>query len=480
MPREEQVDMISLLASSRPHEKRFTVSSKPSILPQFMCDAQLLRFIHRNAISNACKYGKAGGQVVTELQYDSENEFMTVNVINLPGDGHEALVELGDQASQFVFKQGHRLHGQLPLSNRDDREISISAGDGAWIMKKCATILGGDIHIAFNPNRTISSLSFPVKPISSNDTVEKLDPHFLVPASTVGIAIDDSKVQRKLLYRLFEMIGIQESNRLILGANTDEIIQFSEIVQAVVEEAPTDAKILIIADEHLDIVEANDHHRTISGSMCVQQLREDLSPEDEQRILTLVRSANDTKQDVATFLSRTHGFLPKTPIRREKVRKMIQPLWNKRFSSSNRALINDNPTNSDVPKPIPKSELSGSLKSSSIPGLKHALSSTTISTVGSVEESMDDIADSGADLQSLVTDIDILVHGMDDSTRNLWLLIQDKLQVLKGDMMTLIHATNPRVTAVMEALEDLREERACPSDFGKRWKLMRALILSLV
>ncbi|KAL7530443.1 hypothetical protein ACHAXR_005667 [Thalassiosira sp. AJA248-18] len=51
-------------------------------------------------------------------------------------------------------------------------------------------------------------------------------------------------------------------------------------------------------------------------------------------MLALVRSANDSMTDIAIFNKRAHGFLPKAPIRREKINEVIAPMWLKRFPSS--------------------------------------------------------------------------------------------------------------------------------------------------
>ena len=61
-----------------------------------------------------------------------------------------------------------------------------------------------------------------------------------------------------------------------------------------------------------------------------------------------------------------------------------------------------------------------------------------------------------------------------------WPLIREKFLTLKGDVMTMTDRSTPRVTAVIEALEDLRVCEISPVDIQSRWKLVRALIVSLV
>ena len=44
---------------------------------------------------------------------------------------------------------------------------------------------------------------------------------------------------------------------------------------------------------------------------AAQAARERLSPAEESRLLVLIRSANDSADDVMSYLERAHGFLSK-------------------------------------------------------------------------------------------------------------------------------------------------------------------------
>jgi signal transduction histidine kinase len=86
----ERVDIVGLLVSMMGFHKgirsqdRFPIVTRPSPLPALLFDPQLLKHIHRNAISNACKYGKRGGVVTTEVIYHEKDHILDLNVINLP------------------------------------------------------------------------------------------------------------------------------------------------------------------------------------------------------------------------------------------------------------------------------------------------------------------------------------------------------------------------------------------------------------
>jgi signal transduction histidine kinase len=185
-PREERVDIHSLLRTTRSEEERFPVSVDPFKCPEFCLDPQLLRYIHRNAISNACKYGSPGGIVETVIKYDRPSSMLTVDIINEPGEHHERLVQLGETAAQEVFLPGRRLHSNYGMQSTDSREVSVSSGDGAWIMRKCARMLTGDVSITFNPERTIFNLSMPVTVCVEDldDDMDSTDPNWETPPGT--------------------------------------------------------------------------------------------------------------------------------------------------------------------------------------------------------------------------------------------------------------------------------------------------------
>ena len=87
-------------------------------------------------------------------------------------------------------------------------------------------------------------------------------------------------------------------------------------------------------DENLDFKDNNcvsGEDIALSGSIILQGILKSLNPRHESRILALVRSANDSTADVALYTERTHGFLPKAPMLKERVREIIAPLWAERF-----------------------------------------------------------------------------------------------------------------------------------------------------
>lgn len=338
-PRKERINVPSVLYGRREPSssstERFPLHSVPSPFPQLLLDPQLLRYVHRNAVSNACKYGEEGGQVKTEIYFDRDKRKFQMNVINLPGDRHQDLIKLDEQAVKAAFAAGTRLHESLDGSfgSLNEALVSSSAGDGAWIMQKCALTLGGECKIRFQEEQTVFSLTCPAAayyPKEHQSVDDKQSKRFRLSENTWGIAIDDSGIQRKLLGRFLSLAGVDKSKRKIMGKDANEVLGFNKYLQETIEANPDD-RFLVIVDENLDMLDGGAHQKTVSGSLCVKLLREQMKPSDEARLLALVRSANDSSEDVALYKSRAHGFLPKAPIQKDGVLDLIQPWWAELF-----------------------------------------------------------------------------------------------------------------------------------------------------
>ena len=116
-----------------------------------------------------------------------------------------------------------------------------------------------------------------------------------------------------------------------MGDGSAEINGFEDFVVGFMGDH-ADNYVFAIVDENLDFVDdSTSRNEHISGSVCVENIRRRLPTELERRMFCLVRSANDSTNDIAVFNARAHGFLPKAPVRREKVMETMAPLWMKRF-----------------------------------------------------------------------------------------------------------------------------------------------------
>jgi hypothetical protein len=189
----------------------------------------------------------------------------------------------------------------------------------------------GSCSIAFEEEHTIFSFVTPAEPLMVSQTSDTKS--FVVPESTIGVAIDDSKIQRKLMSKILGYVGIANEKSYILGESPAEILHLNDFIVDLLVEFP-DSKLLILMDENLDFKDSNcvdGEDMFLSGSVIMQGILSSLSPMQQSRILALVRSANDSTADVALYSERTHGFLPKAPMLKERVREIIAPLWAERF-----------------------------------------------------------------------------------------------------------------------------------------------------
>ena len=444
-PLRERIEIDSILSNLRNQSaenfERFPLETIPSPFPIIITDSKLLRYIHRNAISNACKYGKELGAVLTRTSYNAETKEFQMNIINLPGKGHSDLLFLDEIEVESVFLPGKRLHVEDTAA---DGLASRPAGDGAWIIRKCAKILNGTCKISFEPEHTIFSLTLPnVTAISKRDDVLGSESaRFQLPANTWGIGIDDSGIQRKLLAQLLSMSGIAPEKLVILGKDMDEIHGFSTFLCDLVREHAKDT-FLVIVDENLDIFKGEVYHSTVSGSKMVQQIIEELQEKDESRILALIRSEDDSSEDLSMYKRRAHGFLAKAPIKRDKILDIIHPLWTERFPSGDGLLLEAIPEEHDCDEAIlpSRADISNALE------VIDALLETAVGSRG------------------------------DEAIAAYWPAIRAKLRSLKGDLKTM--QANVRMNTVLDAINKLKGEEV-PFELLERWTLIRSLIVSIM
>ena len=296
---------------------RFPVTTSPAALPIVYTDPRLLRHIYRNAITNAVKYGKRNGLVATEVE--QHEEWLVLRVINEPGDRHAELRRLQPSS---IFEKGTRFHPDHPT-------VVSSKGDGAWIMQRCAECLQGSCTIAFEPHRTVFELR-----CEAHVRHEKamLDDESILDYSKLAegvwaIGIDDCDLQRMVLEHIFARVGVPAMRTQVWGAEVEHMERLTEKLVELVEGLPAGDRLLAIVDENLDLPAPCS--TTISGSASLQQARERLGAASEAKLICLVRSANDSPDDVRLYMERAHGFLPKVPV--EPDYRAVLRTWVRRF-----------------------------------------------------------------------------------------------------------------------------------------------------
>jgi len=435
---------------------RFPLITRPSPLPMFYFDHQLLRYLHRQALSNACKYGKTGGVVLTEIIHNEEQKELQINVINLPGDHYDKILAMGVKAELAVFCKGGQIHetyrsdADSTLSKKS--EVAAIPGDGGWIMGKCAKIMKGNCSIKFEESKTVFTLKIPAKPYGSQKIATPKDiKTFKLPDKIWGIAIDDSKIQMKLLGKFFEFAGVPSDRVHVFGKDADEIMGFVDFVVNFMDENMGD-HVLLIADENLDVTDEASKHRTISGSQLVENIRLRLLPEQEQFLVALIRSANDSSSDVAIYNARAHGFLPKAPIKRANILETLAPLWMARYPQE----VGDD--DDSLPSRMSRRSRADSFSSLSSASLNDAVATTPIEIIQMVKE-ISDLFSKGRIMEDRVL------------RQNIW----EKLHALKGDLLTL--QVGSKVITAVGMINSFRDAQS-NEDLSERWSLLQEQILS--
>ena len=306
--------------------------------------------------------------------------------------------------------------------------------------------MNGDVNLSFEKGRTVFSFWCPAKVVNKGKHHMEAVEFTRLPPCTWGIVIDDSGIQRKLMDRFLKIAGIEKDRRIILGKNSDEIYNFSDTVFHILKTNPDD-KVLLIADENLDVVDGAAKQSTVSGSLSVQKILKTLDPQDEQRVLALVRSANDSSSELSTYLSRAHGYLLKAPIDKDGVLGAIKPWWIQRFTASD-------------------DQCKGQFDE--------------FNSSNSSYES--DGYDPFHDIISLIEVIDALTKvGTLKSLRNRWRSIQEKLLALKGDLKSTVSSTegDEGLNAVIARIDGLRMGEF-PKDLREKWMSLQGELYDVI
>lgn len=369
------------------------------------------------------------------------------------------------------------------------------------------------LFLQFENDKTVFSFSCPAQIFNAEEAEMqwKIDAAFELPHNLYGIAIDDSKVQRGLMAKFFGFIGIPDARIHILGEEASEISGFEDWAQNFIFNHPTDF-FLFIVDENLVI---NDEQFSstsrVSGSKAVSNLRSRLLPDQEKKVLAVIRSANDSLSDIAIYNSRAHGHIPKAPVRAGTCKDLIAPLWLARFpklarySSENlfitmnekkqiakdvSAMKNASWSNGVNKDSKPSKNLHGLVRRSSVDpvrggsssGLKRSRdqgesrdSEPKRSKLYNPSPDMDhDEIMTIDDLLEHIKQVDELCNCKEDLQSN-WENIWNKLHGLKGDLL-IIENPSQNVKEVVQIISVLKGSKV-PEKFHENWSKIRLLLI---
>jgi CheY-like chemotaxis protein len=278
-------------------DERVTFHSDIDASLELELDAELIWYICRNACSNALKYGHSTLPVYVFVTFDSGE--LVLRVINSPGPDHTQLVQLPNP--NVVFEQSKRLHATLHAAE--------SAGDGAWIMQQCAEAISGTCSISFLEDKTVFDFRCPCDVHVKRDINEQYD----IPEDTIVVVVDDSKMQRTALHRMLLSEGILESNVHMLGDKYQTLESLCMQIKSIISGKHL---VLCILDQNLDYPEGS--LRGTSVSSAVRKM-----VDDKQKMITLIRSANDSAADREFYRKHATDFMSKMFMRQGKFREFI-------------------------------------------------------------------------------------------------------------------------------------------------------------
>jgi len=354
VPMRRAVDVIDVACAAKPSALVTALQATPLSL-SVPTDSKILRFILVNALSNAGKYGARGEpvQLHAEAFPASEKQRVVIRVTNKAGEGHARLVAHPDPAA--IFESGVRLHDNPDEGVNGDavgKARSMSAGQGAWIMQRCAAVLGGQCAIRFEHDHTVFTLTFDAplaadpprlsgKGLARQASVlappdGKLPRPWAPPFETLFVVLEDSPSQRRLLVRYLAKLSAaagKDDRTMVFGDSPNCVENFvPHVVDRLLRAAPT-VHLVALLDDHLKL---DDSVRTVvvSGINLGVELRAAMAAAGlEHRALLIARSGNEDPGDCAVYLSKLHGAVPKS-CSFDHFCMMIRDLYEARFADA--------------------------------------------------------------------------------------------------------------------------------------------------
>lgn len=234
-----------------------------------------------------------------------------------------------------------------------------------------------------------------------------------------------------MLLRVFSDAGIHPNRKKVIGRNASELKSVGLLMGALLDQDPK-CKLLMLVDENLDFIDENGRRVLKSGSLMMQKVLEQMPSSKTDRVLVLMRSANDSAEDIAVYSQRTHGFFPKTTTKKEEILEVLEGAWTERFGAKPRPTINilDEFDNED----------------------------------GSISKE---------DLLEVVASVDVLLQGK--TFRDIpWSHLWSSLHALKGDIMV---SESDKMVEAVDCINAMRGGSEAPENFDEQWAKIRQLVV---
>lgn len=369
-PRNDLVDLGTLCSGMIVNRTAALVVNPANFVVE--TDGGLVRHVLTNAISNASKYGDATKPINVLFRFERTNNSpvgtVFADVVNAAGPDHDKLRHMAN--SDAIFELGTRYHAKdehVSMTGAANNR-SLSAGDGAWIMRQCATALNGRCAIRFEATCTRFTFTFPV-------STAPLDSYAAGPAVQLGrqaglnkqrydmpkhlaalVALDDAPSQRRLLGRFFK--GIDARVTRVYGATDDTVATFVDNARALVRTSSPKLRFVFFLDDQLIFQQKDGSSVTASGITLGVELRNALLVDgQEHRSLFLVRTAEDSTECVERCRTVLHDHFPKASMTLNTFRNELAKRWIERFGEIDESDTESYDSDSDAAAPAPAAEL---------------------------------------------------------------------------------------------------------------------------
>jgi len=248
---------------------RFTLTIDPDVPQRIMSDLNLILHTVENFTSNAGKYG--GGNVRVHASALSSKR-LRLSVHNNPGEKHAVLLERFGTDASSLFDGGVGVHSN-----------ALSSRKGLAIARKCASILGGEVSIRFEPEEVIATL---------DSTYAILPSSLCLPPSTLMAGVDDDALTRERDRVNIRQMNIDAASAdHVRGGTADEITNFPVYVQQM-DPQPS----IVLLDQNLE--HPVSRTELVKGTELIRPLR-DLGFTGK----IVVKSANDDPNDARFYAS---------------------------------------------------------------------------------------------------------------------------------------------------------------------------------
>ena len=254
-------------------------------------DEALVKIILQNMVSNAVSHGgKDGGVtggITTAIKIIQDK--LTISVTNLPGPDHADMLQTFGQNNAFE-SIAQRPREKAAANN------SYSQGLGLVGIKQCADILEASVGLYFHADRVETKLTLKDK---FKFATEKI---FQPEKRPVIACLEDSRVQRKMLQRIFKITNASDAS-FVKGETMEEINTFPE---KVMELGCVD---YCIIDQNLDNPDPMCAGPAVLGTSVIDRLKS-LGFTGK----CVIRSANDSPECLKLYKRHGAAFMSKSTV----------------------------------------------------------------------------------------------------------------------------------------------------------------------